>query len=59
MPAVDLIDFEYGSASELDDWRTPTTLDSLSGQSLETVGRVVRSRAEPAERKRPRQQPVE
>jgi hypothetical protein len=43
MPAVDLIDFDYGSASGLNDyWHTPAdTLDKLSPASLETVGRVV------------------
>lgn len=43
MPAVDLIDFDYGSAPGLNDyWHTPAdTLDKLSPASLETVGRVV------------------
>jgi glutaminyl-peptide cyclotransferase len=43
MPAVDLIDFQYGSAPTLNDyWHTgEDTLDKLSPQSLETVGRVV------------------
>ena len=43
MPAVDLIDFEYGSAPGLNDyWHTAAdTIDKLSAQSLETVGRVV------------------
>jgi len=43
MPAVDLIDFEYGSRPGLNDyWHTPEdTLDKLSAQSLETVGRLV------------------
>ncbi len=43
MPAVDLIDFEYGSAPDRNDyWHTPQdTLASLSAESLGTVGRVV------------------
>jgi glutaminyl-peptide cyclotransferase len=43
MPAVDLIDFEYGSSPGLNDfWHTPQdTLDKLSPASLQTVGRVV------------------
>jgi glutaminyl-peptide cyclotransferase len=43
MPAVDLIDFDYGSAPGLNDyWHTPAdTLDKLSPASLEVVGRVV------------------
>jgi hypothetical protein len=43
MPAIDLIDFDYGSAQGLNDyWHTPAdTLDKLSPASLETVGRVV------------------
>lgn len=43
IPAVDLIDFEYGSAPGLNDfWHTPAdTLDKLSADSLETMGRVV------------------
>lgn len=43
MPAVDLIDFDYGSARGLNDyWHTPAdTLDKLSSASLEIVGRVV------------------
>lgn len=42
MPAVDLIDFAYGSAPGLNDyWHTPAdTLDKLSPASLRTVGRV-------------------
>lgn len=42
-PAVDLIDFEYGSGPGLNDyWHThQDTLDKLSPSSLETVGRVV------------------
>jgi glutaminyl-peptide cyclotransferase len=41
-PAVDLIDFAYGSAPGLNDyWHTPAdTLDKLSPASLATVGRV-------------------
>lgn len=41
-PAVDLIDFVYGSAPGLNDyWHTPEdTLDKLSAASLATVGRV-------------------
>lgn len=43
MPAVDLIDFTYGSAPGRNDyWHTPAdTLDKLSAGSLDTVGRVV------------------
>lgn len=42
MPAVDLIDFSYGSAAELNDyWHTEEdTIDKLSAESLEVVGRV-------------------
>ena len=42
-PAVDLIDFAFGSAPGLNDyWHTPQdTLDKLSAASLATVGRVV------------------
>lgn len=41
--AVNLIDFEYGSAPGLNDiWHTPDdTLDKLSPRSLQTVGRVI------------------
>ena len=41
-PAIDLIDFEFGSASGKNDyWHTPQdTLDKLSAESLEIVGRV-------------------
>jgi len=43
MPAVDIIDFTYGSAPGLNDyWHTPAdTIDKLSAASLETTGRVV------------------
>ena len=43
MPAVDLIDFQYGSAPGLNDyWHTAAdTLDKLSAESLQTIGRVV------------------
>ena len=43
IPAVDLIDFQYGSAPGLNDyWHTAAdTLDKLGAGSLETVGRVV------------------
>jgi glutaminyl-peptide cyclotransferase len=43
MPAVDLIDFEYGSAPGKNDyWHTAQdAMDKLSAQSLETIGRVV------------------
>lgn len=43
MPAVDIIDFEYGSAPGKNDyWHTPAdTMDKLSAKSLTTVGRVV------------------
>lgn len=42
MPAVDLIDFQYGSSPRLNDyWHTAhDTLDKLSPQSLEIVGQV-------------------
>lgn len=43
MPAIDLIDFEFGSKPGNNDyWHTPEdTIDKLSSQSLELVGRVV------------------
>ena len=43
IPAVDLIDFQYGSEPRLDDyWHTAAdTIDKLSAGSLESVGRVV------------------
>jgi len=43
MPAVDVIDFEYGSAPGLNDyWHTPEdTMDKLSVESMQTVGDVV------------------
>lgn len=43
MPAIDLIDFEYGSEPGLNDyWHTTSdTLDKLSAESLGMVGRVV------------------
>ncbi len=43
MPAIDIIDFRYGSAPRKNDWwHTPQdTLDKLSADSLATVGRVV------------------
>jgi glutaminyl-peptide cyclotransferase len=42
MPAIDIIDFEYGSRPGWNDyWHTPQdTLDKLSVSSLETVGRT-------------------
>ncbi len=42
MPAVDLIDFEYGSAPGLNDhWHTPAdSMDKLSADSLAIVARV-------------------
>lgn len=42
MPAVNIIDFEYGSGPGLHDhWHSAgDTMDKLSAQSLETVGRV-------------------
>ncbi|MEI6807537.1 MAG: M28 family metallopeptidase [bacterium] len=42
MPALDIIDFSYGSAPELNDyWHTEAdTIDKLSAKSLEEVGRV-------------------
>lgn len=43
IPAVDLIDFEYGSEPRLNDyWHTAAdTIDKLSATSLETIGQVV------------------
>jgi len=43
MPAVDVIDFEYGSAPGKNDyWHTEEdTLDKLSAESMQTVGDVV------------------
>ena len=43
MPAIDIIDFEYGSAPGLNDyWHTPAdTLDKLSVDSMQTVGDTV------------------
>ncbi len=43
MPAVDIIDFEFGSAPGKNDyWHTPEdTMDKLSAESLQSVGRVV------------------
>lgn len=43
IPAIDLIDFKYGSAPRLNDyWHTANdTLDKLSADSLEVVGQVV------------------
>lgn len=43
MPAIDIIDFEYGSARGKNDyWHTrEDTIDKLSVESLETVGRTV------------------
>lgn len=43
IPAVDLIDFQYGSRPGRNDyWHTPEDrMDKLSAESLETVGRVV------------------
>ena len=43
VPAIDLIDFEYGSAPGQNDyWHTSAdTLDKLSAESLDVVGRVV------------------
>jgi glutaminyl-peptide cyclotransferase len=42
-PALDLIDFEYGSAPGRNDyWHTPAdTMDKLSAESLQHMGRVV------------------
>jgi Zn-dependent M28 family amino/carboxypeptidase len=42
IPAVDLIDFEYGTAPGRNDyWHTPQdTIDKLSAESLEIIGRV-------------------
>ncbi len=43
LPAVDVIDFFYGSAPGLHDyWHTPAdTLDKVSADSLQVIGRVV------------------
>ncbi len=43
MPAIDLIDFTYGSAPGRNNyWHTPQdTLDKLSAQSLELTGRIL------------------
>jgi glutaminyl-peptide cyclotransferase len=43
MPAVDIIDFQYGSAPGLNDyWHTEhDTLDKISGESMQLVGRIV------------------
>lgn len=43
IPAIDLIDFQYGSAPHLNDyWHTSQdTLDKLSADSLEIVGQVI------------------
>ena len=43
MPAMDVIDFEYGSAPGLNDyWHTPEdTLDKLSVESMQTIGDTV------------------
>jgi glutaminyl-peptide cyclotransferase len=43
MPAVDIIDFEYGSAPGLNDyWHTSAdTMDKLSADSLQIIGRTV------------------
>ncbi|MBM4152304.1 MAG: Zn-dependent exopeptidase M28, partial [Kiritimatiellaceae bacterium] len=43
MPAIDLIDFEYGSKPGLNDyWHTPQdTMDKLSVDSLQLIGDVV------------------
>lgn len=42
-PAIDIIDFEYGSAPGLNDyWHTPEdTLDKLSDETLDAVGALV------------------
>lgn len=42
VPAINLIDFHYGSAPGLNDWwHTPEdTMDKLSAESLDVVGRV-------------------
>jgi len=43
VPAIDLIDFQFGSAPGLNDyWHTPEdSMDKLSAESLEIIGRVV------------------
>jgi len=43
MPAIDLIDFQYGSKTGLNDyWHTAEdTIDKISAESLELVGRVI------------------
>ena len=42
-PAIDLIDFEYGSGPGLNDyWHTPEdTIDKLSDESLDAIGALV------------------
>jgi len=43
VPAIDLIDFEFGSAPGLNDYwhTTEDTMDKLSPESLEIIGRIV------------------
>ena len=43
MPAIDLIDFNFGSANGKNDyWHTDAdTMDKLSAESLGLVGRVI------------------
>ena len=42
-PAVDLIDFEFGSAPGKNDyWHTPQdTMDKISAESLHVTGRII------------------
>lgn len=53
VPAIDLIDFQYGSGPRKNDyWHTPQdTLDKVSAESLEVVGRVAARMAEAAMRR--------
>ncbi len=53
VPAVDLIDFQYGSAPGRHDyWHTAQdSMDKVSAESLETVGRVAARMAEAAMRR--------
>jgi hypothetical protein len=43
VPAIDLIDFKFGSAPGLNDYwhTTEDTMDKLSPESLEIIGRIL------------------
>ena len=43
LPAIDVIDFDYGSAPGLNDyWHTPEdTMDKLSAESMQTIGNTI------------------